>query len=47
MGEGKYTYLSDVDVLIVTEVKPVKVYFELWKAGVKELFEIHVQPPWK
>jgi len=26
------------------KVKPAKVNFELWKSGIKEPFEIHIQP---
>jgi predicted nucleotidyltransferase len=47
VAENTHTYSSDIDILIVTNVEPAKVYFELWKAGIKEPFEIHVQPPKK
>lgn len=44
VAEGRHTYSSDIDVLIVTDLEPAKVHFELWKAGIREPFEIHVQP---
>ena len=45
VAENRHTYSSDIDVLITTEMDPAKVNLELWKSGVKEPFEIHVQPP--
>lgn len=42
--EKRHTYSSDIDVLIITEKEPARVHFELWKAGIKDPFEIHVQP---
>ncbi|MGB9660338.1 MAG: nucleotidyltransferase domain-containing protein [Nitrososphaerales archaeon] len=45
VAENTHTISSNIDVLIVTDVEPAKVHFELWKAGIKEPFEIHVQPP--
>ncbi|MEM2902559.1 MAG: nucleotidyltransferase domain-containing protein [Candidatus Bathyarchaeia archaeon] len=45
VAENRYTYSSDVDVLIVTKLDPAKVHFKLWSSGIKEPFEIHVQPP--
>ena len=47
VAENRHTYSSDVDVLIVTNVEPAKLHFELWNSGIKEPFEIHVQPPAK
>jgi predicted nucleotidyltransferase len=47
VAENRHLYSSDIDVLIVTKAEPAIVYFELWKAGIKEPFEIHVQPPEK
>jgi len=44
-AEGRSVYSSDIDVLIATKVEPAKVLMELWRAGVKDPFEIHVQPP--
>ncbi len=40
--EIEHNYSSDIDVLIITELYPAKVHAELWKAGVREPFEIHV-----
>jgi len=47
VAEGKYNYSSDIDILIVTKVHPAEILSELWKAGIKEPFEIHVHPPEK
>jgi predicted nucleotidyltransferase len=47
VAEKNYNYSSDVDVLVVTELRPGKVHFELWKAGIREPFEIHVHSPEK
>ena len=47
VAEGNYNYSSDIDVLIVTEQQPAKIYSELWRAGIKEPFEIHVHRPEK
>jgi len=47
VAENRHTYSSDIDVLIVTRAEPAIVHFELWKSGIKEPFEIHVQPPEK
>lgn len=45
VAEGRSVYSSDIDVLVVTKAEPAKVLMELWRAGVKDPFEIHVQPP--
>ncbi len=45
VAENRYTYSSDIDILIVTRMEPAKVHLELWKTGIKDPFEIHVQPP--
>lgn len=47
VAEKKYNYSSDIDVLIITKLHPGKVHFELWKAGIRDPFEIHVHPPEK
>jgi len=47
VAEKKHNYSSDIDILIVTKLYPAKVHAELWKAGIKEPFEIHVYPPEK
>jgi hypothetical protein len=41
----KHNYSSDIDILIITKMHPTKIHFELWKAGIKEPFEIHVHSP--
>ena len=46
-AEKRYTYGSDIDVLIITKKEAARVHYELWKAGIKDPFEIHVQPPEK
>jgi predicted nucleotidyltransferase len=40
--EKKNNYSSDIDILIITKLQPAIVHAELWKAGIKEPFEIHV-----
>ncbi len=45
VAEGRGVYSSDIDALIVTRAEPARVLMELWRAGVKDPFEIHVQPP--
>jgi predicted nucleotidyltransferase len=47
VAEKRYIYSSDIDVLVVTKAEPARVHFELWESGIKEPFEIHVQPPEK
>jgi len=47
VAEGKYIMASDIDVLIVTRVKPCEIIAKLWEAGIGDPFEIHVQPPEK
>jgi len=44
VAEKRYAYSSDIDVLILTEAESAKVYLELWKAGIRDPFEVHVQP---
>ena len=45
VAEKKNNYSSDIDILIITKLHPAKIHSELWKAGIKEPFEIHVYPP--
>jgi len=45
VAEGKYVLSSDIDVLIVTREDPARMHAELWKNGIKEPFEVHIQPP--
>ena len=47
VAKKKYNYSSDIDVLIITRLHPAKIYSELWKAGIRDQFEIHVHPPEK
>jgi len=45
--EKEHNYSSDIDILIITRLHPAKIHSELWKAGIKEPFEIHVHSPEK
>jgi predicted nucleotidyltransferase len=47
VAENRQTYSSDIDVLVVTKLEPARVHYALWNSGIKEPFEIHVQPPEK
>lgn len=47
VAEEKYNYSSDIDILIVTKVQPAMVHLKLWKAGIKDPFEVHVHSPEK
>lgn len=42
VAEKKNSLSSDIDILIITNIDPAKINCELWKAGIKEPFEIHV-----
>lgn len=42
VAEKEHNYSSDIDILIITNLHPAKIHSELWKAGIKEPFEIHV-----
>ena len=42
---SRYVLSSDIDILVVTREDPAKMHAELWKNGVKEPFEVHIQPP--
>lgn len=46
-AEKRHNYSSDIDILVITKTKPAKIHLELWKAGIKEPFEIHVHSPEK
>jgi len=46
-AEKKHTYSSDIDILIITKKPPAEVLYKLWKAGIKDPFETHIQPPEK
>lgn len=47
VAEENYNYSSDIDILIITRIHPANIHLELWKAGIKDPFEIHVQTPEK
>lgn len=47
VAEKTHTYSSDIDILVVTRLHPAKIHAELWKAEIREPFEIHVQTPEK
>jgi len=47
VAEKRYAYSSDIDVLILTVAEPARVHLELWKAGIRDPFEVHVQSPEK
>jgi uncharacterized protein len=38
----EHNYSSDIDILVVTDLHPAGIHSELWKAGIKEPFEIHI-----
>ena len=42
VAEGRYLLSSDIDVLVVAGASPGKVLAELWLAGIRDPFEIHV-----
>jgi predicted nucleotidyltransferase len=42
VAEKKHNYSSDIDILIITNLSPAVLHAELWKAGIKEPFEIHI-----
>jgi predicted nucleotidyltransferase len=46
-SQKEHNYSSDIDILIITKLRPANVLSELWKAGIKEPFEIHVHSPEK
>jgi predicted nucleotidyltransferase len=41
-AEGRALLASDIDVLVVTGLRPSMVMVRLWLSGFKEPFEIHV-----
>ncbi len=43
VAQRKHNYSSDIDILIITHLKPAKIHAELWRADIKEPFQIHVQ----
>jgi predicted nucleotidyltransferase len=47
VAEKNYNYSSDIDILIISKLHPANILLELWKAGIRDPFEIHVQTPEK
>jgi len=45
VAEKRHAYSSDIDVLILTVAESARVHLELWKAGIRDPFEVHVQTP--
>lgn len=43
VAQKRHNYSSDIDILIVTNQKPAEIHAELWKAGIREPFQIHIQ----
>ena len=44
VAENRYLYSSDIDILVVTDLRPGIVLSYLWRNGIEEPFEIHVIP---
>ncbi len=43
---GEHLYSSDIDILVVTDLKPALIISRLWEKGIKNPpFEIHVCTP--
>ncbi|MGC9072335.1 MAG: nucleotidyltransferase domain-containing protein [Acidilobus sp.] len=42
VAEGRWLLSSDIDVLIVTDLRPEVVISRLWEAGLSDPFEFHV-----
>jgi len=40
VAEEKNNYSSDIDILVTTNLNAAIVHSELWKAGIKEPFEV-------
>ena len=45
VAEQKHLLTSDVDVLVLTKLKPEEVISRLWEHGIEDPFEIHVRKP--
>ena len=45
VAEGRQSYSSDIDILIITNMERGEIFMELWRHGIKDPFEIHIQPP--
>jgi len=44
VAENTNSYSSDIDILVITNLKAGIIHSELWKSGIKEPFEIHIEP---
>jgi len=44
VAEGKHTYSSDIDVLVITDKGVEEILPRLWELGVGDPFEVHVRP---
>ncbi|MEM1611061.1 MAG: nucleotidyltransferase domain-containing protein [Sulfolobales archaeon] len=42
VAEERHLLSSDIDILVVTRLKPGEVLAALWSKGIKDPFEIHV-----
>ncbi len=45
VAEGRHVVASDIDVLVVTRERPEVVLDALWRAGIRDPFEVHVIKP--
>ena len=43
VAEEKNNYSSDIDILVITKLKAEIIHSELWRAEIKETFEIHIE----
>ena len=42
VAESRYLLSSDIDILVVTRLRPEEVIAALWNRGIRDPFEIHV-----
>ncbi len=42
VADGRYLLSGDIDILVVTKLKPEEVIATLWSKGIGDPFEIHV-----
>ncbi len=45
VAQGTYLLSSDIDILIISRVKPEIIISRLWREGIEDPFEIHVVSP--
>jgi len=45
VAQGTYLLSSDIDILIISRVKPEIIISRLWREGIEDPFEIHVVTP--